>query len=68
MVDTNKLRGLLREKNITQAEAAKLAGISTSTMRRRLETGVFGTDEIDKLINAIGIESPERIFFVQNVT
>lgn len=68
MVDTNKLRGLFREKNLTLAEAARLAGISPSTMQRRLDSGIFGTDEIDNLVNALNIKKPETIFFVRKVT
>ncbi len=65
MVDTNKLRGLFREKGITIAEAAKIAGISEPTMQRRLNTGIFGTDEIDKLVQALKIKKPTEIFFAK---
>ena len=68
MVDTDKLRGLFREKRLTIADAARLAGISPSTMQRRLETGIFGTDEIDMLVKALNIKKPETIFFVNKVT
>lgn len=67
MVDTDKLRGLFREKRLTLAEAAEVAGISPSTMQRRLETGVFGTDEIDRLVDGLKIKKPESIFFVRKV-
>lgn len=68
MVDTDKLRGLFREKRLTLADAAKIAGLSISTMQRRMETGVFGTDEIDRLVAGLKIKKPETIFFVKKVT
>ena len=68
MVNTNKLKGLFREKGITIEQAAKIAGISASTMQRRLESGVFMTDEIDRLVYGLKIEKPAEIFFVNEVT
>lgn len=68
MVDTNKLRGLFREKRLTVAQAARLAGISTSTMHRKLNSGVFDTDEIDRMVDSLHIAEPEKIFFVHKVT
>ena len=68
MVNTNKLKGLFREKGITIEQAAKIAGISASTMQRRLESGVFMTDEIDHLVYGLKIEKPAEIFFVNEVT
>jgi predicted DNA-binding protein (UPF0251 family) len=65
MVDTNKLRGLIREKGLTIADAAKIAGVSTPTFQRRLDSGIFGTDEIDKLVDGLKIKKPTEIFFVR---
>lgn len=68
MVNTDKLRGVFREKGCSVAQAAAIAGISPATMDRRLRNGVFGTDEIDKLVVGLSIENPEEIFFTQLVT
>lgn len=68
MVDTNKLRGLFRERNLTLEQAARIAKISPATLQRRLNTGVFGTDEIDNLVAGLEIDHPETIFFVNKVT
>lgn len=65
MVNTNKLKGLFREKGVTIEQAAKVAGISTSTMTRRLESGIFMTDEIDRMVAGLQIENPADIFFCQ---
>lgn len=65
MVDTNKLRGVIRERGLTIEDAAKIAGISTPTLHRRLNTGIFGTDEIDKLVVGLKIKKPTEIFFIK---
>lgn len=63
MVDTNKLRGIFREHRTSIAKAAEMIGISEATMYRKLNTGIFGTDEIDKLIETFNIQNPIEIFF-----
>ena len=65
MVDVNKLRGIIRERNLTIADAAKIANISPMTMHRKLKSGIFGTDEIDKLVDGLGIKKPTEVFFVR---
>ena len=65
MVDTNKLRGVIRERGLTLTDAAKIAGVSAPTFQRRLESGIFGTDEIDKLVDGLKIKKPAEIFFVR---
>lgn len=65
MVNTDKLRGIFRENGTSIANAAKMIGISEATMHRKLNSGIFGTDEIDKLIDAFNIKNPIDIFFAQ---
>lgn len=68
MVDSNKLKGIFREKGYTVAEAAKVAGISPATMTRNLSKGIFGSDEIEKMIVGFDIKNPMDIFFTDGVT
>ena len=68
MVNTNKLRGVIRERGLTIEQAAKVANISPSTMHRKLNSGIFGTDEIDRLVDGLSIQNPTEIFFVREVT
>ena len=65
MVNTDKLRGIFRENGMSIAKAAKMIGISEATMHRKLNSGIFGTDEIDKLIEVFNIKDPINIFFAQ---
>ncbi len=65
MIDTNKLRGVIAERRKTQADVAKAIGISSRTFGSRLKKGVFGSDEIDVMVDYLDIEDPAAIFFVQ---
>ena len=68
MVDTQKLKGLITEKNYSQSKIAELIGITPKTFYSRMDKGVFGSDEIDKMIEILDIKDPLPIFFTQCVT
>lgn len=63
MINTNKLKGIIAERNQTQANVAKYLGISKNTMSIKMKKGIFNSDEIDKMIEFLQIEKPEKIFF-----
>lgn len=63
MINTNKLKGIIAERNQTQANVAKYLGISKNTMSIKMKKGIFNSDEIDKMIEFLQIEQPEKIFF-----
>ena len=65
LINTNKLLGIFAENGKTKQEVAKIIGISPKTFGDRMKKGVFGSDEIDKMIKAFNIEDPMSIFFVQ---
>jgi transcriptional regulator with XRE-family HTH domain len=65
MVDINKLKGKMVENGLTQAQTAELIGIHKDTLGRKLRAGVFGTDEVEKLIDVLNIENPNEIFFAK---
>ena len=68
MVDTAKLKAAWVAKGKTQEEVAKIIGISSKTMSFRMKKGVFGSDEMERMINALDIENPSDIFFAKDVT
>ena len=68
MINTNKLRGIIKAKGYTLEEGAKAIGISSATMQRKMKAGVFGSDEIDKMIVVFEIQNPADIFFAKEVT
>ncbi len=63
MIQTNKLRGLFAERGYSQSDVAKLLGISPKTMYLKMRAGVFGSDEIQIMIDKLEIEDPINIFF-----
>lgn len=63
MTDINKLRGLMAERGITQGDLAKILRLSEKTVSTRLKTGIFKSNEIEALMQALDISDPKAIFF-----
>lgn len=58
MVDSNKLKGIMREKQMSQADAARILGISQCTVNQKINNiRPFFLDEAEKLAGALGIDS-----------
>ena len=68
MILTNKLRGIIAEKGLSQADVAKEIGITPKTFYEKMKNGVFGSDEIEIMIDLLDIEDPVSIFFSNKVT
>lgn len=68
MVDTAKLKAAWVAKGKTQDDVAKIIGVSSKTMSLRMKKGVFGSDEMERMINALDIKKPAEIFFASKVT
>lgn len=58
MVNTNKLKGLMKELNITQADVAKELDIAQPTASQKINNiRPFDLDEAEKLANMLHIEA-----------
>ena len=68
MLDKNALRAEIARRGLTQKQVATALGISEKTFISRMKTGVFGTDEAEKLIMLLNIKDPMPIFFAGLVT
>lgn len=68
MVDANALRGELAKNGISQAEMAKILGITPKTFYSKMKKRVFDSDEIEIMVRELAIKDPVSIFFVSNVT
>lgn len=68
MIDTNALRGRIAEKGLSQARVAEMLGITPKTFYEKMGRGVFGSDEVEVMIDILEIEDPVRIFFAKKVT
>lgn len=65
MIRTNLLRGKFAEKGLSQLSVAKMLGITPKAFYDKMKRGVFRSDEIQKMIDFIGIENPLEIFFAK---
>jgi len=68
MVDTNRLKGVIVQNGKTQGDVAERIGITPKTFYAKMKKGVFGSDEIEKMIDFLNIDDPMQIFFAKNVT
>lgn len=65
MVDTNALRGVIAMNNKSQTDVAKMLGITPKTFYLRMQKKVFGSDEIQIMIEQLDIKNPMEIFFAK---
>lgn len=65
MIRTNELRGIITAKGTTQERVAKQLGITPKTFYLKMQKGVFGSDEIEKMIDILDIDNPVDIFFAK---
>ncbi|MEE1048281.1 MAG: helix-turn-helix transcriptional regulator [Clostridia bacterium] len=68
MVDTNRLKGVIVQNGKTQGDVAERIGITPKTFYAKMKKGVFGSDEIEKMIDFLNIDDPMQIFFAKNAT
>lgn len=68
MVNTDELRGIIAKNKKTQADVAKMIGITPKTFYLRMQKGIFGSDEIQIMIDELHIDNPMEIFFTKMVT
>lgn len=65
MINVNVLKGKIAEKGKTQTDVAKAIGIAPKTFYDKMSKGVFGSDEIEIMIDYLNIEDPMKIFFAK---
>ena len=65
MVRTDLLRGLIAQKGKSQSDVAKALGITPKTFYTKMKTGIFGSDEMEALIQLLDIDNPADIFFAK---
>lgn len=62
MVDTAELRGIIAKNGKTQSDVAKMLSITPKIFYMRMQKGVFGSDEIQIMIDKLHIDNPMEIF------
>lgn len=63
MVATQKLRGIIAERGLSQRKVAEHLGMAEKTFYSKMKKGVFDSDEMSEMISLLGIENPSEIFF-----
>ena len=65
VVKTNELRGIIAKNNLAQTDVAKMIGVTPKTFYAKMKSGIFGSDEIQIMIDNLNIENPMDIFFAK---
>lgn len=65
MVKTDELRGVIAKNGYSQTDVAKMIGVTPKTFYEKMKTGIFGSDEIQIMIEELDIEDPMLIFFAK---
>lgn len=65
MIKTDELRGVIAKNGYSQSDVAKMIGITPKTFYVKMKCGVFGSDEIQIMIDNLNIRDPMKIFFAK---
>ncbi len=65
MIRTDLLRGIIAQNGYSQTDIAGKIGITPKTFYEKMKIGVFGSDEIQIMIDELHIENPTDIFFAK---
>ena len=65
MINTDRLRGISAEKRLTQQDVAAMIGVTPKTFYDKMKKGVFGSDEIEIMVEKLNISDPMNIFFTK---
>lgn len=65
MIKTNELRGIIVKNGFSQSDIANMIGITPKTFYEKMKNGVFGSDEIQIMIEKLHIDDPVSIFFAR---
>lgn len=68
MINVNELKACITRKGLTQADVAKYLEMSPKTFYTHIQKGVFGSDDIEKMIVLLDISDPVSVFFDSLVT
>lgn len=66
MIDTTELKVVILRNGMTQQDVAKKIGMAPKTFYLKMKKGVFGSDEMDAMIELLSIKDPGAIFFASH--
>ena len=65
MIRTDELKGVLAKNGYSQSDVAGMIGVTPKTFYEKMKIGVFGSDEIQIMIEKLHINDPISIFFAK---
>ena len=65
MIRTDELRGVIAKIGLSQSDVAAKIGVTPKTFYEKMKNGVFGSDEIQVMIDELHIDDPMAIFFAK---
>ena len=63
MIRTDELKGVIAKNGYSQSDVAGMIGVTPKTFYEKMKIGVFGSDEIQIMIEKLHINDPISIFF-----
>lgn len=68
MVDVKRLKSVMVLNDKTQEDVARHLNMSTKTFYSKMKKGIFGSDEIESMVEYLNIDDPMSVFFAKKVT
>ena len=65
MIRTDELRGVIAKNGYSQSDVAGMIGVTPKTFYEKMKIGVFGSDEIQIMIEKLHINDPISIFLAK---
>ena len=65
MINGKALRGIMASEGVSGADMAKVLDITPKTFYSKMKKGVFGSDEIETMVEVLKIENPVDLFFAK---
>ena len=65
MIRTDELKGVIAKNGYSQSDVARMIGVTPKTFYEKMKIGVFGSDEIQIMIEKLHINDPISIFFAK---
>ena len=68
MIDTNALKCEIVRNGLSQRDVAIHLRMNPETFYRKMRKGVFGSDEMEGMIDLLNLQNPCAIFFAKKVS
>jgi len=65
LIRTDELKGVIAKNGYSQSDVAGMIGVTPKTFYEKMKIGVFGSDEIQIMIEKLHINDPISIFFAK---